>query len=196
MIRIRPTAITEPPDYWHTMGGVHDQARCLNCDRLFTKLVGIDLRDPRTTALRFQAIQEVPLLFCCQCPVAQQGMVYGLHLGFRLLSYPRGSRSTEFPYPGYPDMFAEVPAELSPALADDVTWTTRRPRLQVGGAPYVIDGQLRKIPCYECGAVMEFLASVIETGDPRLRFFDDYGVQIVYVYCAKCTVIACYSATT
>ncbi len=184
-------------------------AICPNCNKALLILLTVDLTDERLS-LSNRFFNKLPLLFCWTCDLARYDFYYKIEneREINILYYKKGNVYDDFPYSNYPNYFPQKYARLekiskyyqdvisklnkdlikySEVLRIDSKLTS--PQHQIGGEPYLLQGEIDDLACPTCNQQMPFLAAICDdNGDQRGFVGNDY-VQIIYYYCEKCNVI-------
>jgi hypothetical protein len=202
--------------------GVNDiaGAECPNCRRGLVRVLSLDARDGRLN-LDLARHPVVHLLYCWTCGipyeefayrVMQDGSVELLRVAPRMPGVELGPAG---PYEGYSGVFparrvslAAISAEGQEKLLarhggerveDAAGWFDLHH--QVGGYPVILNPQLRFCPV--CDEEMPLLASIcneaagndpvdVKDGD---TFVGNCGVQMVFCFCRKCSVVSAYHSS-
>jgi hypothetical protein len=187
------------------------------CNRPFIRLLTLDLRDPRLSfmsgmkreAAGAVASHQMPLFYCWVCGGQP---TYRLERTGPVTVIGRSSTGPEkdFPYPEYPAQFPARRAVLSPipseiqkivresnagTLDPDLRFDSKyeshlRPRHQVGGSPYFVQGNHECNDCPSCGSLMQVLASASADSGSEKPFIGDPFTQVVFEYCVPCQIVS------
>jgi hypothetical protein len=154
-------------------------------------IVSLDTRDPLLREHLLDRLTTYVLLYCWRCPVSHSTFSYRLLPSFAVVAYSSGPPSGDFPYCNYPDVFPETPVNLVRATASvgAVDIYKKRPESMIGGDPFLHNGAVPNEPCPSCGLPMRLFAVVWDQAPP-LNFADNMYVQLVFMRCSVCEVIA------
>ena len=160
---------------------------------------------------------HIPLLFCWTCegePLTYRLFADGaIHVINRAKG--KGPRYTDFPYSNYPIHFPRknvVLTRIRPETedlihrsnSDELTSGERfnqrfanllRPRHQVGGEPYLVQGTKRDVhePCGLCSQEMPIIATIGDDSGTKKGFVGNSFVQVLFHYCASCRFMSAYN---
>ncbi len=191
-------------------------AQCPNCHKPLLQILSLDLADPRLNGIR-GAHSRFPFLYCWRCNIVTETFYYRLveSGGVAIVEFARGTdEGLADDVPDYPESFPVASARLL-AMSEDAEEYVRqlnddeafddsgypdeitgldRCIHQVGGEPYLINGDsYGPVHCPTCGKSMSLLASLgTQTVDPRGMLIVEVNnyVQIIYHYCAACSIVA------
>lgn len=199
----------------HIFCGKHEvqSAICPNCKKPLLRYLMLDLSDdilefPKTD------LSSLSFFFCWTCNIAQSFFFYKtIDMGeIKILSYEKGGCSNDFPYIDYPLNFPEsrallkqIPNDIQNAISqvnsgkvdeydfDKETRFFMRPKHQIGGEPYLVQGELtEEIICPECKQNMKLLASFGDDCNDTRGFTGNTYVQVLYFFCSTCSVLCAY----
>jgi hypothetical protein len=207
-------------DQNHIFCGSHDipGAICPNCEKTLLRFLTLNCKDQRLD-LNECLVENVHLLFCWTCNIAQEPFFYEINeQGVCLLKYEKGGAGENPPYDNYPIFFPEQKIRLSPisheeqqALislneVDSDKWHVlidqkaldliknkefHFPKHQIGGIPFIAQWD-RNLSCPVCANPMPFLAEIGNDAGGGDEFTGNCGIQIIYKFCRTCSTVACY----
>lgn len=214
-INYKYSAEPELPQFKHYFCGSHSikGATCLNCQKPLLRFAIIDTQDARLK-LEDIEVNELPLLFCWTCNIAQGDFFYQcLSLNeIKILKYKPGKESDDFPYENYPVFFPGRQAylvKMSELEQDIITklnggkldsWAAEQllpnvscePSHQIGGEPYLVQGMVVKLTCPVCCNIMDFFAAIGDDAPDDKSFTGNPYVQVIYHFCRECCVFGVY----
>jgi hypothetical protein len=168
----------------------------------------LDLGDPRLNVPPGK-VERLHLFYPWTC-AGNEGVFSYRETGseVELLSFTSGEAYTDFPYPNYPPFFPEVGLALEPISAAEqdaihklnrgdggyFAITASFPRLavppsQVGGEPLLLQNPLPERRCPSCQNLMPLLACIGDRNGSEHGFVDNDFVQMLFYFCAPCTVV-------
>jgi hypothetical protein len=196
-------------------------AFCPNCDRPLTRLLSLRANDP-VLNLDPGRLAVVHLVYCWTCSIPFGEFCYRMERegSIKILKLPprqpKAEHGLEGPYDGYSGVFPHrqislefVSAEAQLTLRQwwqSTDGDTERlgdlaePRHQVGGYPFIYNPCRTKCP--ECDQDMPLFAAVCNDAsgnDPwktksNETFVDNGGVQMIFHFCRKCSIVSAYSS--
>jgi hypothetical protein len=127
-----------------------------------------------------------------------------------ILAFRSGVAYDDFPYPEYPEYFAErfvslvaltaeeqtVIREINAGRADKYSVLQKRsdlcrPGHQIGGEPFLVQPWIES-PCPKCATEMPFLASIGDDSGSERGFTGNMFVQTIFNLCTSCRIIGAY----
>ncbi len=213
---VRLTPKQPDAEFRHLFCGKHNIAGgiCPNCQKPLLRFLTLDCKDQRLE-IDSSDLEEVHLLFCWSCNIAQRPFAYSLEdHKVSLLQFGRGGTASDFPYEHYPVFFPEWKVILEPISTEqqkaiillnegredecgEVVYREKLnvPRHQIGGVPLLLqfdDQDLLKCP--HCRKIMPFFAEIGDDTGGAGAFTGNKFVQVIYSLCRKCRVVGCYQA--
>lgn len=205
----------EPTDILHDFCGQHDiaGASCPNCKKPLLRLLSLYAKDGRLH-INPDSTPVVHLLYCwtCSIPFGEFSYRLGADGSVELLKVParyQYEHGPEGPYDGYTGIFqnrrvslqpmsAEEQQRLEQRFVDDSVDVDPSEWHQVGGYPVINNPS--KTSCPLCSSDMPLLAVICDdaTGNhpfgvsPQDSFSGNGGVQMVFQFCRKCSVVSAY----
>jgi len=195
-------------------------AFCPNCQRPFTRLMSLNTADKALNIERY-TLPTVHLLYCWTCSIPFGTFSYKMNNdgSVELLTLPPRKPDSEHgpngPYDGYTGLFPHrlvaleslSPEEqlkqrnywLSPD-SDPVDFEVDELRHQIGGYPFIYNPL--KTSCQICLGDMPLFASICNDAGGNFAFgapeggsfVGNGGVQMVFHFCRKCSVVSAYSS--
>lgn len=212
----------DPQEILHDFCGAHQiaGANCPNCDKPLLRLLSLRASDSRLN-LDPARHPTVHLLYCWTCSIPFGEFSYRVNSDASvevLVVPPRQGPKVEHgevgPYDGYTGVFPHQRVSLCPISEEEQSRLAKyridqavyeeseddlfKPRHQVGGFPFVFNPT--KTFCPGCSAEMPILASICDaaTGngisDEVEKTFTGSGggVQMMFQFCRKCSVVTAY----
>ena len=195
-------------------------AECPNCGRGLVRVMSLDAKDSRLN-LDLERHPVVHLLYCWTCGIPFEEFAYRvngdgsvelLRVAGRMPGVELGAAG---PYRGYTGVFAARRVSLEALSAEGQEKLKARfagekvedpggllgLHHQVGGYPVILNPQLRFCPV--CEEEMPVLASICNEAagnDPvgvpdEETFVGNCGVQMVFCFCRKCSVVSAYHSS-
>lgn len=190
-------------------------ADCPNCQKPLMRLLSL-----QTSELPFwngHGPASIHLLYCWTCAIPYDLFSYSIHADgsieiLRYLDSYGGSLGPDGPYEGFTGVFPESrvglralsPEEQRLALqlrSEDEYFEEYRYLTdavhQIGGYPKIHNSQA--VECPSCGKLSPFFATICDNAvgqdfqpEASLTFTQNYGVQMVFHWCAPCAVMTAY----
>jgi hypothetical protein len=184
-------------------------AECPNCKKRLLRFFSVytDSIDPEIKDFAYGIIH---LLYCWTCSISQEKFFYRVldTKKIELLDYKKGTKQSDFPYPDYPEYFPigeiiiskisqhdqKIIIDVNSKQVDEFDLDEDDeglcvPRHQIGGVPYLVQGEFVDFSCPLCGLQMPFLASVADDCLDSKGFVGNSYVQVLYHYCKDCNVV-------
>lgn len=213
-----------PNEALHDFCGENDVAggSCPNCARSLTKLLALHAKDPLLNLDR-DRLSVVHLVYCWTCSIPFGEFSYKVEKdgSVTILSFPPRQPDAEHglkgPYDGYTGIFPKIEISLKSIEAKDQMNLRQRwesndreidvpegfdePRHQVGGFPFIYNPI--KTNCPECSRDMPLFVTICNDAhgnDPWRQpatetFVGNGGVQMVFHFCRKCSIVSAYSSS-
>lgn len=197
----------------HAVGGRNELPGAVcnghKCDRPFLRLLTLDLKDPKLSFIpALKHGPSLPLLYCWRCGGEPS---YRLDPSGRVTVIGKSSTGPEkdFPYPDYPEFFPEqavrliaIPSAVQRRICEanartidkDVEFSPEfaphmEPHHQVGGIPYLLEGDREPELCPQCEKPMPILGSACSESGSKMKFARNRFMQVVFEYCADCQIV-------
>jgi hypothetical protein len=188
-------------------------AQCPNCALPLLQILKLDMSDPRLAEVATPS-GSFPFLYCWRCDIVVDTLYYKLNGdgSVTVVEYAKGSDEglgDDYPesFPAARATLLEMSGEASAYIKklnedeafddsdyDDDVAALDRCVHQIGGEPYLVNGDTYgPVICPSCGGAMPLLASLgTKCTDPRGMLITEINnyVQVIYHYCAPCSMVA------